>query len=47
MGNSVEGVAAMVETAKEVAAWNRRPLAGPIDVGQLADELERNLAATG
>ena len=45
VGNSVESVAGMVETAREIAAWNKKPLPGQIDVGQLAEELERNLAA--
>lgn len=44
MGNSLEIVTAMVETAKNVAAWNRRPLWGPINVGELAEELEWNLS---
>lgn len=46
VGNSVECVSAMVETVNEVADWNRRPLSAQIDVSQLAEELERNLAAT-
>jgi hypothetical protein len=44
VGNSVETVLAMIDTVKEVAAWNRRPLQGQIDVGQLAKELEQTMA---
>lgn len=44
VGNSVETVAAMIESVKVIASWNKRPLSGTIDVGQLADDLQQNLA---
>ncbi|KAL2846459.1 hypothetical protein BJY01DRAFT_247243 [Aspergillus pseudoustus] len=44
VGNSLELVTATVEVVKAVAAWNGRAIA-EINVGELADELERNLAA--
>ncbi|KAL2826238.1 hypothetical protein BDW59DRAFT_161075 [Aspergillus cavernicola] len=44
VGNTMEVVTAVIETAREVGAWNRRSLSGEIDVRQLAEELERNLA---
>ncbi|KAL3452141.1 hypothetical protein BJX65DRAFT_303853 [Aspergillus insuetus] len=45
VGNSLELVMAMVEVARAVGAWNGRALLGGVDVGELAGELERNLAA--
>ncbi|KAJ0415085.1 hypothetical protein BJY00DRAFT_305137 [Aspergillus carlsbadensis] len=45
VGNSLELVTATVEVARAVGAWNGRALLGGVDVGELADELGRNLAA--
>ena len=46
LGNSVEVATAMVDTAQKIATWNKKPLPGQIDVRQLAEELQRNLAGT-
>ncbi|KAL2801107.1 hypothetical protein BJX66DRAFT_331292 [Aspergillus keveii] len=46
VGNSLELVRATVEVARAVGAWNGRALLGGVDVGELAGELERNLAAS-
>jgi hypothetical protein len=46
VGNSLELVRATVEVARAVGAWNGRALLWGVDVGELAGELERNLAAS-
>jgi hypothetical protein len=46
VGNSLELVRATVEVARVVGAWNERALLGGVGVGELAGELERNLAAS-
>ncbi|KAL2853499.1 hypothetical protein BJX68DRAFT_264967 [Aspergillus pseudodeflectus] len=46
VGNSLELVTATVEVAQAVGAWNGRALLGGVDVGELAGELEKNLAAS-
>jgi hypothetical protein len=46
VGNSLELVTATVEVAQAVGAWNGRTLLGGVDVGELAGELEKNLAAS-
>lgn len=33
----------MIEAVRDIAAWNRKPITGEIDVKQLAEERERNL----
>ncbi|KAL4806520.1 hypothetical protein BDV18DRAFT_159692 [Aspergillus unguis] len=42
VGNSVQVVSAVVEAAREIAAWNGRVF-GEVDVGLLEGELKRNL----
>ncbi|KAL3457182.1 hypothetical protein BJX64DRAFT_293354 [Aspergillus heterothallicus] len=45
VGNLVDLVRATVEVAREVAAWNGRLILAGVNVDELAQELERSLAA--
>jgi hypothetical protein len=44
LGNSVEVMEAIVQTAYELGKWNRTPLPGSLDVPALAAEVRANLA---
>lgn len=46
VGNSMGLVAAVVDAARGVSAWNGRPLSTEIEIAQLGEELERNLKGT-
>ena len=41
VGNGQDTVVAMVNTVRQVAAWNGKPLVGEFDVAQLASEIQR------
>lgn len=44
LGNSVDVMEAIVQTAYELAKWNKTPLLGSLDVPALAAEVRANLA---
>jgi hypothetical protein len=47
VGNNIETVSAMIEAARKIAVWNRKPISDEIDVKQLAEERKQNLAEAG
>lgn len=44
IGNDVHSVTSMIDTVREIADWNKKPISGELDILQLAEELKQNLA---
>lgn len=43
IGNSIQSVKMVVQVVSRIAEWARRPLVGPFDVDQLANEIQQAL----
>ncbi|CAI7596262.1 unnamed protein product [Penicillium glandicola] len=44
IGNSIDSVTSLIDTVREIADWNRKPISRDLDILQLAEELKQNLA---
>lgn len=47
IGNSVPAVVALMDTVREIGAWNGKPISDDLNIPQLAEELRQNLANLG
>lgn len=45
IGNHVDSVTSMIDTVREIADWNKKPISRDLDILQLAEELKQNLDA--
>ncbi|KAB8268134.1 hypothetical protein BDV30DRAFT_230947 [Aspergillus minisclerotigenes] len=47
IGNGVASVVALIDTVRKIGVWNRKPISDDLNILQLAEELQQNLANLG